>query len=442
LPKRRNLATKLVLSLLPFVFVFALHQTVRAEAIELSLDDSIALALKNNPVVKIADAAREKSVWGIKRAKSGKGFTLGYMHNDIYSDQPPTFMPTLAPVPYYYFYTNRFDIALPIYTGGKVESAIDQAQIGLEMSDLRLEATKQQLRLETTTAYFQVLQTRNQLEVARRTVDDFTAHLRNIIAQYNVGNVAKFDILQTKVQLANAEDGLIRAQNSYDLAVANLNKIIGLPMDSQLKLKEDLAYREYNLTLDDSIKYALKNRPEMLQAQKAIASAQDQLKIARSGNSPTISLVGTNMWSDFTFPGLNNANWTVGFSLQMNLLDAGLTKAQIQQAQADVTMAREQAQQTSDNIKLEVRQAFLRLKEAEKRIETNSVVLEQAEENLRLAKERYDNGVGTNLDVIDAELGLAQSKTNYIQALYDYNVSKAQLDKAMGVKVGTSFTHT
>jgi len=84
---------------------------------------------------------------------------------------------------------------------------------------------------------------------------------------------------------------------------------------------------------------------------------------------------------------------------------------------------------------LQVRQAFLSIKEAEKRIDTSQVAVNQAQEDFRMSQVRYEAGVGTNLDVIDAELALTQAKTNYIQALYDYNTSKALLDQAMGVPV-------
>jgi len=95
----------------------------------------------------------------------------------------------------------------------------------------------------------------------------------------------------------------------------------------------------------------------------------------------------------------------------------------------------EQARQSRDSVQLEVRQAFLNMKEAEKRIETSKVAVDKAEEDFKIAQVRYSAGVGTNLDVIDAQLALTQAKTNNIQALYDYNTSKAKLDKAMGIPV-------
>ena len=220
-----------------------------AAPVELSLDDSIALALKNNPTIKIAEAGKEKSRWGIDQAQAGAGFVLNYAHSDKRYDTPPS--PTGFPT---YTYTNLFNnqlsLGLPIYTGGKLEGLIDQAKLTYQVSDLNVDATRQQLRLSATTSYFNVLATRNLLEVAKQSVTDFEAHLKNVQAQYDVGTVARSDVLQTQVQLANAQDNLIKADNNYNLAVANLNNVIGLPLSGEIKLKEDLKYQQYPLTLN------------------------------------------------------------------------------------------------------------------------------------------------------------------------------------------------
>jgi outer membrane protein TolC len=120
-------------------------------------------------------------------------------------------------------------------------------------------------------------------------------------------------------------------------------------------------------------------------------------------------------------------------AVSLNVFDSGLTRAKINEAQMDVDKAREQARQTKDGIALEVRQAYLNMKEAEKRIDTSGVAVTKAEEDFKIAQIRYSAGVGTNLDVIDAQVALTQAKTNYVQSLYDYNTSRANLNKAMGI---------
>ena len=119
----------------------------------------------------------------------------------------------------------------------------------------------------------------------------------------------------------------------------------------------------------------------------------------------------------------------------MNLFDGNVTKAKVRQAEASLTKSVEQANQKQDVIQLEVRQAYLNMLEAEKRITTSKVTVDKGQEDFKIAQVRYSAGVGTNLDVIDSQLALTQAKTNYIQAMYDYNTSRAKLDKAMGIAV-------
>jgi len=427
--KPREFIAKLLIP----IFAFALSHPVLAAPVELSLDESIALALTNNPDIKIVKSDREKTYWAVKQAEAGKGFTVNYTHTDERYNTPPT---STSPR---YTWTTKFDneiaLSIPIYSGGNLESQIDQAKLSLKVADLNIEATKQQLKQSVTTYYFNVLQYRNELQVSQETVDNYIGHLKNVQAQYNAGTVAKSDVLASEVSLANAQDSLIKAHNNYQLAVSNLNNAIGLPLDSELKLKEDLKYEQYSQTLDDCARYALANRPELAEYQAKIAIARDDVKIAKSGYRPTVEFSAAQDWYDDELPGSKNSNWLVALTTSWNVFDSGLNKSKVKQAQYSVDTALEQARQKRDAILLEVRQYYLSMQEAEKRISTSQVAVNQAQENLRIAEVRYSAGVGTNLDVLDAVLSLNQAKTNYIQALYDYNTSKAQLDKAMGVAV-------
>jgi TolC family type I secretion outer membrane protein len=423
-------------TLLALLLSSLLAAPVFAAPVDLSLSDSISLALKNNPAMKIAQTNKEKSEWTLKQARSGKGISLDLSRTDMRSDAPPSGALSLAALPPYNYSTTALTATLPLYTGGKLENTIDQAKLGLQIADFNINATQQQLKLSTTTAYFGVLEARNLLEIAKQSVADFTAHLHNVQDFYKEGTVALSDVLQTKVRLANAEDGLVKAQNAYNLAVYNLNNIIGLPLHTDVQLKEDLQYVQEPLNQDECLAYALAHRPEMAAAQATINISKDQIKVAKSDRLPTVALSGSTGWANFNnFPNMDNNTWSLGLSAQFNIFDSGRTDALISQAHSATTIAQEQARQIRDNISLEVSGAYLSMKEAAKRIDTNKVAVEQAETDFKLDKERYGAGVGTNLDVIDAELALAQARTNYIQALYDYNTDKAQLDKAMGIAV-------
>ena len=283
--------------------------------------------------------------------------------------------------------------------------------------------------------YYGVLQCQTLLEVAKQTVGDFTAHLKRVQKMYDTGIVAWHDVLQTKVRLANAENNLVKAQNSYDLAVYSLNKTIGLPLRSEVKLVEPLVYIPYAVTLDEVTSIGLSKRNEILQTKANVRIQEAQEQIARSEQRPSVALLGTMTWQDTDFAGTANRNWTAMVITEFNVYNSGNTQAKIKQAQAGIKAANEQVRQVEDNISLEITAAYLSLKEAEKRIATNKVAVEEASVNYTIAQKRYSAGVGTNLDVMDAELSMNQAKTNYVISLHDYNASKARLDKAVGANL-------
>lgn len=410
-----------------------LGSIAQAAPIELTLDESVALALKNNPAVQTAAATREKAAWGVREYLSYKGPTVTFSHNDKrYQAAPSTTTPNPVATDYY---DNTATLSLKLYTGGKVEAQITQARLNLQSADFGLSKAKQQTKLDATNGYFSLLQNRNLVQVNQESVDNLAAHLRNVQAQFDVGTVAKSDVLRSEVELANAQQELIKAKNNYDIAVASLCNVLGLPHSSEIKLKEELKYEKYSQPLDDCLKYAMVNRPDINQAQTSLDSAKEGVKAARSGYLPTLTAKAVEGWNDNEFPGSKNNNWSISLTTDLTVFDTQLTRSKVKEAESDVTYSSETARQTRDSVALDVRKAYLSMREAEKRIETSKVAVDKAEEDFKIAQVRYNAGVGTNLDVLDAQVALTKAKTNYIQALYDYNTSKANLDKAMGVAV-------
>ncbi len=396
------------------------------DAAELSLDDSIALALQNNPSIKMAIADKDKAVWGIKENEAGKMPNLSLSNSNNRSGGEGTSTGEN--------FNTSLRVNWPLYTGGRTEGLIDQAKYNANIATVGVAKVKEQVKLDTTTAYFSVLQNNKLVTVNQQTVDNLSEHLKNVQAQYEVGTIAKSDVLRSEVELANAQQNLTKAQNAYDVSVATFNNIIGLPLDSQNTMKDDLAFVQYDMSLEDSIQMAKEKRPEIMQSQDTINAAKAGIKVADSGKLPTVSASGTQGWSGSKFPG-DNSNWTVGLSASWDIFDAGVTNAKIKEAQANMEKVNHSDQQTRTAVELEVRQAYLSMKEAEARIETSKVAVGKANEDLKASQAKYYAGVGTNLDVIDAQVALTQAETNATQAVYDYSVNKAKLQKAIGAGV-------
>lgn len=408
--------------------LFLLSTTAWAAPMELSLEQSIKLALENNQAIKISEASKTSADWVVRQAQaSGKEPSLNYTHTMSRASTVSTGV--------YSKFDNALELTLPLYTGGKAEGKIEQAKIGVKSAVLGVDSSKQEVKLNATSGYYGILQARNLVQVDQEAVDQLAAHLKNVQVQYEVGTVAKSDVLRSQVELANAQQTLISAQNKYDTAVASLNNVMGLPLETELSIKEQLTYAQYDKTMDECITYAIAHHPGLAQAALSVDSAKQGVTVAKADKKPSVALSAAEEWYDNSFPGTDKNNWSVVLAATWNVFDSGATDSAIKQADAAVVKAEHTRKQTEDSVHLAVRTAYLGMQEAEKRIDTTKVAVEQAEEDFKIAQVRYSAGVGTNLDVMDAQVALTQAKTNYVQALYDYNTSKAELEQAMGVPV-------
>ena len=293
------------------------------------------------------------------------------------------------------------------------------------------------MKLQTTQAYYQLLECRNLVDVNQEAVDTLEEHLSNVNAQYRVGTVAKSDVLASQVELADAQQSLVTAQNNYDIAMASLNNIIGLPSDTVLSVKDQLQYTAYpDLNLDSCTVYALDNRPDGIAADYQVEQSKEALSIAKAGHLPSVTAAVTrSLTGRDEFKEDITGQWAAGLTASWNIFDNGQVGASVEQAKAGLRAAEESAAATKETIQLNVREQFLSLQAAEKNIQTTSKAVEQAEEDYKIAQVRYSAGVDTNLSVMDAQEKLTSARTNYYTALYNYNTSKAALDKAMGIPV-------
>jgi outer membrane protein len=419
--QRKSAAALLAAGMLLFNMAIAL-----AAPVELSLEDSITAALSTSSTIKMADADKEKAAWGIKEAETGKmpSVSLGSSYNlsQNSSSQPGGDD-----------FNNSLRVNWQLYSGGRIAGQIDQAEQNARSAGVGITKAKQQVKLDTATAYFNVLQAQSMVAVQEETVQSLQEHLRIVQANYGAGVVAKSDVLRSEVELANAEQNLLKNQNNYDVALASLKNAISAAPDAELILKDKLKYEKHETSLAESIEFAKLHRPDIIQADISVNSAEAGVKVAESGKRPSVSLGGSTGWGDSLLPSDNDWSWSV--SANWNVFDAGAVNSKIKQADLSVEKAKEQAKQTRNSVELEVRQVYLSMREAEKRLDTTQKAIAKAEEDLYIAQEKYNAGVGTSIDVIDARLSLTQAKTNYVQALYDYNTNKVKLNKAVGAEV-------
>lgn len=418
-------------------------QSVFAATLELDLEETIQRALLTNPSVKIAEYNRKAAKADYSAAKSARGISISLNHDSgrggyaDYAMRSVNGGTEILTKGIGNSHSNSITASLPIFTGGELQGQIGQAKANYRSMLSAEEQAYNEMKETATTGYFNMLNATNMKALRQESVDRLQAHLDNVIAQYNVGIVARADVLRSEVELANAKQDYITASNEYDVAEATLNNIIGTPLNTTLKLKDSLQYVPYDNDMAYCLAYSEQHRPELKQAEYAIDSAEAALVVARSGHMPKVYANASNNWggNGSDWPGDDDENWSVGVTASMNVFDSGVTWSKIHAAQENLAKAKESQRQIKDNVELEVRTDYLNLREAEKRITTTQVAVASAEEDYHIAVVRYQAGVGTNIDVMDAQEALTQAKTNYYQALYNYNTSKAALNTSMGVGV-------
>lgn len=423
------------------VISFSSNIADAAEVVKIDLSSSIKRALQYNRDIEQSQKDRESAKWAHSQARRATGPKIIWSSsaNKIGGDDYELYRESheLYGTPAYKNeFSNTVGLEMPIYTGGRAEAQIDSARYKMNYADLTLENTRQEIKYQTTAAYYQILQRRALVRVEENAVNLLQEHLNNVNIQYQVGTVAKSDVLGSKVQLASRQQSLITANSEYLNAMADLNNLIGLETDTVLEADDELSYQKYDSSLSECIAYALENRPDGVAANYAIKQAEMNIKDARAGLFPSITaIVQKNFAGESAFEDNHSESWDAGLQMSWEVFDNGVTSVQVHEAKTELEKVKSQALQVQEKIKLEVNKAYNDLLAAEKNISITSEAIKMAEEDFMISKMRYLEGIDTNLVVMDAQEKLTEAQTNYYNALYRYNVARAALDKAVGVPV-------
>jgi len=415
------------------------------EKLKLTLDKSVELALKQNPqhlaTAQRVDAARS----GVREAVSAffpslNGQGQRTLNEKVMELEFPSMIPGEPPQRVEIDFTRdyQFSLALsmPLYTGGLLVAGYKQADYNLKSSQQQLRQSRQSTVFNTKQAFFGILLAEHFVEVAQEAVKDAEDFYENVKIQYEVGMASQFDLLRSEVRLANLQPQLIKAKNNLEIAKLNLKTILGLDLSTEIETEGKLEYIPSEIDLEECITKALSNRPELKQLSFQKMIAGEGLKMARASGLPSVAVSGQyNFWADqFNF---KDDTWQNYYSLNLvlsipvfNGLSSSAKAAKSKAAIRELELTQEGL---IEMLKFEVMQAVLKIKEAEQSLLSQEKNVEQAQESLRIAELNYNEGLVTILDVQQAQTALAQAKTNYSQALYDYAVARAELDKATGV---------
>jgi OMF family outer membrane factor len=302
------------------------------------------------------------------------------------------------------------------------------------LAELQLQQDTEQLRLDVSLDYYNAQQADAQVSIAQSAVNNAQISLRDAQAQERAGTGTKADVLQAQVNLANALQNFNKASTSQRISRRQLAQRLSLANTVDVIPAEPVAIAgDWRFSLADSIILALKNRVELQQELSRREIAVQGRRIALSALRPQVSFFANVNTLDETFDSfLPRMGYSVGVQLNMSLFDGGSARAEADQQVLNINQAEINFASSKEQIRLAVEQAFFSLQANQQNLESSRTSVEQAAESLRLARLRFQAGVGQQADVTQAEADLTRAQGNFLSATLDYNRQLANLKRAVG----------
>jgi outer membrane protein len=328
------------------------------------------------------------------------------------------------------FVANSTIVKMPVYTGGRITRAVDAASSQISAARNEEVRTSLDIKLEVGTAYVTVLRAQRAVEVVRANVESLDAHVKDVRSLLAQGMVAKNALLAAEVALADARQRTLQATNGLDAARAAYNRLLGRPLTDPVAL-EDIEVSPPEGDLESLTSQAVGTRPELRQLSSHANALRCQAASVRAEKMPQAGVIG-----GFTF--LENRQidpegiWSLTFGVEWKPFDAGMTSAKTNALLHDASAVSRLRADATTAIALQVRRAWLDQRETRERIDVTSKALEQADENLRMARARFTNGEANYTEVLDAETLRTTSFNNYYGAVYDAVLATLRLHRAVG----------
>ena len=399
----------------------------------LALKECIQIAMDNSSKITIAKRSLTMAEIEVKDAKAGcfpkLKASLGYGVNDTYNQIKWT----------QDHYSANLTIAETFYDNGKTSAKIKQAKISLASTQLDFQKIRSDLTLEVIKSYYILLKAQGMLKVKDEGLKQAQTHLNLARARYDAGTVPKSDILKAEVEVSGAELDLISAENTVSIAQTDLNSIMEIDLDTPLLIVDTEKSEPIEMTIDECQNYALKNRLEIKKAEISLKTDEINLKLAQKEVWPSIALEG-NYNTDLDqlinkYSWNESSGWEIGIKASVPIFDAGKSKRGVTKADINLSNAMINADQLKKEIALEVKKAYLTAKSQKKMMEATEKQLSYAKESFDAAQGRYKSGVASIIESIDAQVSLNNAKTNYVKAVYDYQVAIFTLKKVIGGEI-------
>jgi outer membrane protein TolC len=344
---------------------------------------------------------------------------------------PPNIMPAAVfAVPNRGSVTGQVGLMIPLYTGGRLSGAVRGAEALSTAAASDRDSVERNTTLETKTAYRTALLAKSTVEVYADLVKEEQERVRIAEASYTEGRIAKYDLLRNQAGLAEAQQQLANAERDAQVAVIGLKTVMGVAPASDFTLSDQLAYEQVTGTAESYLATALQNRPELAAAKARLNSADAGVSVAKGAYSPQIyasAMKGVVSTSD----GTDNGS-TVGIVVGLPIIDGGLRRSAVKEAKAMRDAMKRDEQQAVLMIQQDVNTVWAELQAADRNVQLSQAAVTQAEEDYRVIKLRYESGKTVNVEVLDALASLVRAKNNRLMALYEHNVARDRLARAIG----------
>lgn len=403
----------------------------------ITLQEAIALAERNNRDLQVAALTLRRSQAALRQARAALYPTLtsdaelGYEHNSrdrlddlkyLAEDASPTGV-----------LSGRVEINYDLFTFGRRPARIRAAQAQVQLDQFEVDRLQRQVRQDVINTYYDLQQADEQSRIAQSSVTNIQRLLSDAQALEQGGLGTRLDVARAQVQLGNAEQELIEAQTQQEVTRRQLVQLLSLSETAEVSAADRVQIAgDWALSLEESIVLAYRNRVE-LQQQLAQRTVAQQNRIASiSERLPQLGLFGNYQFlNEFNEPFGTLGGYAAGVRLRWNFFDGGAARAAADQQQANQEIAETRFAQTRNQVRFQVEQGFKSLRANARSIQTATAALTQAGENLDTVRFRFQQGVGTQLDVITAQSDLVRAEVNRLRAILNYNRALASLQRAV-----------
>ncbi|HEY9887530.1 MAG TPA: TolC family protein, partial [Candidatus Obscuribacterales bacterium] len=312
-------------------------------------------------------------------------------------------------------------------------AAIQAAAEQVQLTELEVERRREELRLNTANEYYDLQQSIEAIRISQAFLTEAERNLTDTTLREEVGVGTRFDVLRAQVQVANARQDLVNSERARQVAQRTLARRLNVPPSLTITTLPVAIAGNWPLGLEESIVLAYQNRAE-LEQQLTQRDINEQLRRAELATlGPQVDLFANYSISDLLTDSESSFedNYAFGARVSWTLFEGGAAQARARQRELDIEIAEQSFEETRNTIRLTVESAYFNLQSNLTNIDTARLAVEQAQEALELAILRFDAGVGTQLDILNAQSELTDAEVNLVQAIVGYNRSLAEIERAV-----------